>query len=120
MSIGRSRGVLCLLARLLGDLNAVQKGRVGRRLGRRLAGKATGRGLGRLCPLRIGEGPESSFRATEARQPLGSPLWSIVVAVIIYWLVTEERRYPVFDSGLLDCRFPCIEDGTTEACVLVV
>jgi hypothetical protein len=42
------RSFLYLLARLLGDLNAVQKGKVGRRIGRRLAGKATGRALGKL------------------------------------------------------------------------
>lgn len=48
MSINRSRGFLYKLARLLGDVNAVQKGRVGRRVGRRVAGRATGRGLGKL------------------------------------------------------------------------
>ena len=42
------RGTLYKLARFLGDVNAVKKGRVGRRIGRRIAGKATGRGLGRL------------------------------------------------------------------------
>lgn len=42
------RSFLYWLARLLGDANAVKKGRVGRRVGRRIAGKATGRGLGRL------------------------------------------------------------------------
>jgi hypothetical protein len=42
------RSFLYMLARLLGDVNAVQKGRVGRRIGRRVAGRATGRGLGRL------------------------------------------------------------------------
>jgi hypothetical protein len=41
------RSFLYLLARLLGDVSAVQKGRVGRRISRRLAGKATGRALGR-------------------------------------------------------------------------
>ena len=48
MSINRTRGWLYLVAKLLGDVNAVQKGRVGRRVARRIAGKATGRGLGRL------------------------------------------------------------------------
>lgn len=43
-----TRGWLYTLARFLGDVNAVKKGRVGRRVARRLAGKATGRGLGRL------------------------------------------------------------------------
>lgn len=48
MSINKSRGLLYKLARILGDVNAVQKGRVGRRVGRRVAGRATGRGLGKL------------------------------------------------------------------------
>lgn len=42
------RGVLYWLARLLGDLGAIRRGRVGRRIGRRIAGKLAGRGLGRL------------------------------------------------------------------------
>jgi hypothetical protein len=42
------RSLLYLLARLLGDVNAVRRGKVGRRILRRLAGKVTGRGLGRL------------------------------------------------------------------------
>lgn len=39
----RIRDLLYRSARLLGDVNAVKKGRVGRRIGRRVAGKATGR-----------------------------------------------------------------------------
>ena len=42
------RALLYHLARLLGDLTAVTKGKLGRRIGRRAAGKATGRGLWRL------------------------------------------------------------------------
>jgi hypothetical protein len=42
------RGFLYGLARFLGDVNAVKKGKVGRRIGRRIAGKATGRALGRI------------------------------------------------------------------------
>ena len=42
------RGSLYVFARFLGDVQAVQNGRVGRRIGRRIAGRATGRGLGRL------------------------------------------------------------------------
>ncbi len=42
------RSFLYMLARLLGDVNAVKRGRVGRRIARRAAGRATGRGLGRL------------------------------------------------------------------------
>ena len=43
-----TRGFLYALARFLGDINAVKKGKVGRRIGRRIVGKATGRGLGKL------------------------------------------------------------------------
>lgn len=42
------RNLLYKLARLMGDVNAVKKNKVGRRVGRRVAGKATGRGLGKL------------------------------------------------------------------------
>lgn len=46
--MGAIRSLLYLIARILGDVNAVRKGKVKRRIGRRLAGKLTGRGLGRL------------------------------------------------------------------------
>jgi len=42
------RSSLYKVARLLGDVNAVKKGKVGKRVARRLAGKATGRSLGKL------------------------------------------------------------------------
>jgi hypothetical protein len=42
------RSFLYKLARILGDVNAVPRGKVGKRLGRRVAGKATGRGLGKM------------------------------------------------------------------------
>ncbi|MCK4600396.1 hypothetical protein KAU37_11360 [Candidatus Bipolaricaulota bacterium] len=48
MSVNKARGVLYLVARLLGDVNAVQKGKVGKRVLRRVAGKGTGRALRRL------------------------------------------------------------------------
>ncbi len=48
MSINRTRGTLYRLARILGDIQAVRTGRVGRRVGRRIVGRATGRGIGRL------------------------------------------------------------------------
>jgi hypothetical protein len=48
MSINSTRSLLYQIARLLGDVNAVQKGTAGKRVGRRLAGKATGRALSRL------------------------------------------------------------------------
>lgn len=42
------RNLLYKLARILGDVDAVKKGRVGKRVGRRVAGRATGKGLGKL------------------------------------------------------------------------
>jgi hypothetical protein len=36
------------LATLLGNVSAIQKGRIGRRAARRIAGKATGRWLGKF------------------------------------------------------------------------
>ncbi len=42
------RGSLYIIARLMGDVNAAKKGKVGRRVARRGAGKATGRPLGKL------------------------------------------------------------------------
>ena len=47
------RSLLYLLARLLGDVNAVNRGKVGRRVARRIAGKGTGRWLGRLFKARV-------------------------------------------------------------------
>lgn len=46
--VNRTRGLLYSLARLLGDYQAVRRGKLGRRTGRRMAGKATGRALRRL------------------------------------------------------------------------
>jgi hypothetical protein len=40
MKINKIRGVLYFIAKILGDVNAVQKGKIGRRIGRRVAGKA--------------------------------------------------------------------------------
>nr|WP_303714806.1 hypothetical protein [Methanoculleus marisnigri] len=42
------RGHLYTTARIMGDVNAVRTGTVGRRIARRVAGKITGRGLGRI------------------------------------------------------------------------
>ena len=39
------RGLLYTLAKLMGDYNAVNKGKVGKRVGRRVAGKATGKAM---------------------------------------------------------------------------
>lgn len=48
MGMANTRGLLYKLARILGDIQAVQKGRVGKRLGRRASGKASGRLLRKL------------------------------------------------------------------------
>ena len=48
MKLSSIRSLLYLLARLLGDFNAVRRGTTGRRLARRVAGKAVGRGMGKL------------------------------------------------------------------------
>lgn len=42
------RVILYWLAKVLGDLNAAKRGKVGRRLGRRMAGKITGQGMRKL------------------------------------------------------------------------
>ncbi len=42
------RSFLYKLARLLGDVNAVKKGQVGRRVARRTTGRGLGRLLGKL------------------------------------------------------------------------
>jgi len=48
MSINKTRSILYRIARILGDVNAVQKGKVGRRIARRVVGKAAGRGMRKL------------------------------------------------------------------------
>lgn len=42
------RSFMYILARLLGDFNAIEKGTIGKRIVRRAAGRMTGRALGRL------------------------------------------------------------------------
>lgn len=42
------RSLLYALARILGDVNAIKKGRVGKRIVRRVTGKVTGRALGKI------------------------------------------------------------------------
>jgi len=39
---------LYTLAKLMGDYNAVKKGKVGKRVGRQLAGRATGKSMQKL------------------------------------------------------------------------
>ena len=48
MSISRVRGFLYRLARFLGDVNAVEKGKVPQRVERRVVGNVFGRILGKL------------------------------------------------------------------------
>ena len=48
MSISRVRGFLYSLARFLGDVNAVEKGKVPQRVERRIVGRMTARILGKL------------------------------------------------------------------------
>ena len=42
------RGLLYTLAKLIGDYNAVKKGKVGQRVGRRATGKVTGKAMRKL------------------------------------------------------------------------
>ncbi|WP_176446415.1 hypothetical protein [Lentibacillus sp. CBA3610] len=48
MRINNIRKALYTISKILGDVNAVKRGRVGRRVGRRVAGKGTGKLLGKL------------------------------------------------------------------------
>lgn len=51
MSIGKTRGFLYWLAKILGDFSALKSGsskKIGKRVGRRVVGKVTGRGIGKL------------------------------------------------------------------------
>jgi hypothetical protein len=42
------RSMLYKAARIMGDVNAIKKGTVGKRVARRTVGKATGRAMGKL------------------------------------------------------------------------
>lgn len=48
ITIPKVRSKLYKSARILGDVQAVMSGKVGKRILRRIAGKVTGRGLGRM------------------------------------------------------------------------
>ena len=48
VSINKTRSLLYKTARILGDVNAVQRGTVGKRVARRVVGRAAGRQMGRL------------------------------------------------------------------------
>lgn len=45
---GGDRSSLYRAGKVMGDVNALQQGKVARRAGRRVAGKATGRTMGKL------------------------------------------------------------------------
>jgi hypothetical protein len=46
--MNKTRGFLYTLAKILGDINAINKGKVGKRIGRRVVGRAAGKGIGKL------------------------------------------------------------------------
>jgi hypothetical protein len=48
MTIGKLRSLLYGAGKVLGDYNAVKRGKVGERIGRRIAGRATARLLSGL------------------------------------------------------------------------
>lgn len=48
MSISKIRSILYFLARILGDINAVRRGRIVERVARRATGRVTGKFLQRL------------------------------------------------------------------------
>lgn len=48
MNINKIRSALYKTSRILGDINAVKKGRAGKRIGRRIAGRQTGKALRKL------------------------------------------------------------------------
>jgi len=48
MKISQIRSILYTTAKILGDIQAVQNGTIGKRIGRRIVGKATGKMMGKL------------------------------------------------------------------------
>lgn len=48
MSINKTRGFLYTLAKILGDIQAIKKGTIGKRVAKRAVGKATGKAMGKL------------------------------------------------------------------------
>lgn len=48
MKINDIRSFLYFAAKILGDINAVRRGKIGQRIARRIAGKATGRAMGKM------------------------------------------------------------------------
>lgn len=48
MTINKIRNLLYTISRILGDVNAVQKGKIGERIARRTAGRLTGGFLNKI------------------------------------------------------------------------
>ncbi|MCS7053989.1 MAG: hypothetical protein NZM09_09700 [Ignavibacterium sp.] len=48
MSISKIRSFLYTLAKILGDINAIRKGKIAERIARRGAGRVTGKVLGKI------------------------------------------------------------------------
>lgn len=48
MTIGKIRSILYATAKILGDVNAIKKGKITERVERRVAGKITGRIFGKI------------------------------------------------------------------------
>ena len=48
LTINKTRGLLYLLAKFLGDFQSARKGQVGKRIARRAAGSAAGKGLAKI------------------------------------------------------------------------
>ena len=44
----KARGLLYFLAKILGDVSAVKKGKVGKRIARRAAGRVAGKGFRKI------------------------------------------------------------------------
>lgn len=48
MTLNKIRRLLYKVARIMGDVQAVRSGKVGKRVGRRVTGRVAGKGLGKL------------------------------------------------------------------------
>ena len=47
ITLAKTRSVLYLAGRVLGDINAIKKGRIGQRIANRIVGKVSGRIIGK-------------------------------------------------------------------------
>ena len=73
-----TRGLLYTLARLMGDVSAVQKGTVGKRIGRRIVGKMTGAQHRETVPVTTIAGEPAQKQGVRQRAPA-------------FWLSIPER-----------------------------